>query len=267
MSKEVLRQYNPDFDKKEIDPVFISTQIETHLRERFNVLISTVEYGISNGHLVRKGKNEPFIESIKRGRDFIQRLSPDAVDFDREDAEIIGFEEIDRFFSNERRPLESKMLSISLRGGEGSKYQHNYYDIFTLKEHNGERYVELSRYSSALSAKDYAIRLGLPTDPPPTDAQFLATPIPLMDSFSAEQIHKLLHKEHDYMDPLEFEGIWNSEAVQDRVAIYIVRRNASSTGCPRSPSQARLLPPVVRVAGRSMARRRAIPSGEPGGDL
>ena len=61
MPRAELLQYNIDYDRHETDMEFIMTQLQTHLRERFNVLISTVEYEIVDGHLVRPGKTEPFI--------------------------------------------------------------------------------------------------------------------------------------------------------------------------------------------------------------
>lgn len=228
--KEQLLQYNPAYDRNEKDVKFIAQQLESHLRERFNVLISTYEYGIKDGHLIRQGTEEPFIESIKRGRDKIQKLSPNQVDVDRENAEPIGFEKIDGFLSNPTTPLGSKMLSISPQGEKGSKYQHNFYDIFTLKEKNGERYVELSRYSSALTPRDYANRLGLDSSNPPKAAGFLANPIPITDVFiTPEEIHKSLHMDHEYMDPLEFmDEIWTSPFVQARVKKYQLNPDARS---------------------------------------
>lgn len=225
MSAELL-QYNPDYDKHE-NPQFIATQIETTLRERFNVLVSTVEYGISDGHLARKGKSEPFVNSIKRGRNVIQAIDSRSIDFDREDAEVVGFEEtIDPFLSNPETPLGSKILSISLEGEEGSKYGHNFYDIFTLKRKDGKRYVELSRYSSALDAQEYAKRLpGFDPANPPSAAEFLANPIPITNIFiSAEQIHQMLHEEHDYTSPSDFDEIWRTVSDQRFVENYISNR-------------------------------------------
>lgn len=225
-----LLQYNPAYDQKEQDVNFIAKQLETHLRERFNVLVSTTEYGIANGHLVRQGTEEPFIDSIKRGRDIVQKLSPNPLDIDRENAEVIGFEKIDSFLSSPTVPLNSKMLSISPKGDEGSKYQHNFYDIFTLKEKNGERYIELSRYSSALNRRDYAKRLGLNPNNPPQAEDFLANPIKIKDIYiTPEEIHKSLHIDHEYMDPSEFiDEIWTSPLVQTFVRRYQFNRDARS---------------------------------------
>lgn len=221
-------QYNIDFDKGEADGQFISKQIEAHLRERFNVLISTARYEIVNGHLVREGTTEPFINSIKRGRDIIQRISLNTIDIDRENAEVTGFEDtIDPFMSNQDTPPGSKILSISPKGDEGSKYKHNFYDIFVLKEEGGERIVESSRYSSGLTPKEYAELLGFDPDRPPTVAAFLAKPIVITDiSITSEQIHKALHKEHKYMDPAEFSEIWGT--VQSFVRQYLLRRDGRS---------------------------------------
>lgn len=228
--KGELLQYNPAYDQREKDLSFVAKQLETHLRERFNVLVSTIEYGITNGHLVRQGTREPFIKSIKRGRDTIQALSPNPVDIYRENAEVIGFEKIDSFLSDQSTAIGSKMLSISPQGDEGSKYQHNFYDIFTLKEKNGERYVELSRYSSALTHRDYAKRLGLNLSNLPKAADFLANPIPVTDIFIIpEEIHKSLHIDHEYMEESEFmDEIWTSLPVQTFVKRYQLNRDARS---------------------------------------
>lgn len=219
-----LVQYDINRDLFEKDTGYIVTQLNTHLKERFNVLVSTVEYGIVGGHLVRQGTAEPFVDSIKRGRDYIQSFGYDS-DHDRENAEVDGFEfRTDPFLANPDTPLWSKVLSISL---PGEKYEHNFYDIFTLKRKNGQRYVELSRYSSALEAGDYAKLLpGLDPENPPTAAEFLANPIIISNPFvSADQIHQAFHRDHDYMNLAEFEEIWTSRAVQDRVSAYLFRKD------------------------------------------
>lgn len=221
MPRELL-QYDIRHDQNEKDAGHIEKQLETHLRERFNVLLSTVEYGIKNGHLVRQGTEEPFIESIKRGRDVIQKIDSRTVDIERENAEVVGFEKIDSFLSNPATPLGAKMVSISPPGEEGSKYKHNFYDIFSLKEKNGKRYVELSRYSSGLIPDDYVGLLGARFRHPPQ-----AHPIEFDISVTSEQIHKELHKEHEYMKNLEFEeGIWTSPLVQYCVQEYLINPNA-----------------------------------------
>jgi len=223
MAKTELLQYDVRHDRQEKDVQFLAKQLETHLKERFNVLVSTVEYGIKDRHLVRQGTTEPFIKSIKKGRDIIQALSPNKIDFERENAEVIGFEKIDSFLSDPETPLNSKMLSISPEGGEGSKYQHNFYDIFTLKEKNGERYVELSRYSSGLTHGEYAKRLGQNFKNPPQ-----ANPIKAPTELNSEEVHKILHTEHDYMSSFDFERIWTSSLVQ-----YCVERYRLNPGEPR----------------------------------
>jgi hypothetical protein len=223
MIKTEVLQYDIRHDLKEKNARFLSKQLETHLKERFNVLISTVEYGIENGHLVREGTKEPFIESIRRGRDFIQKISLDNIDKKREDAEVVGFEKIDSFLSNPLTPVESKILSISPKGEKGSKYQHNFYDIFTLKEKNNKRYVELSRFSSGLTVNDYINRLGKNFKNPPQ-----ANPIELPSSLSPREIHSFLHVKHEYMEPSEFERIWQSPLVQFFVDRYQLDRSARS---------------------------------------
>lgn len=227
MIRAELLQYDIAYDQKEKDVRFLAKQLETHLRERFNVLISTVEYGIEDGHLVRQGTKEPFIESIRRGRDIIQKLSPDPVDVDRENAEVVGFETIDTFLSDPATSLNSKMLLISPEGEEGSKYTHNFYDIFTLREKDGARYVELTRFSSGLSKQDYVTKLRLPYENPKAE-DFLSNPIKITPLLGPDEIHKLLHINHDYMEPSEFDRIWNSSFLQFFVERYKLFKNARS---------------------------------------
>lgn len=222
-----LRQYNIEFDWKEKETEFIKTQLKTHLKERFNVLVSQAEYAIINGHLVRAGTTEPFINSIKRGRDLIQRLSQNTLDVYRENAEVEGFENItDPFLSDPTTSLDSKVLSISPKGEEGSKYQHNFYDIFTLKEKDGQRYVELLRYSSGLTIEDYRKQLGI-TDGFKTAEEFLAHPIRIPSPLiAAEGIHRLLHRQHNYMETAEFEEIW--QTIQPYIENYLLKKDGRS---------------------------------------
>lgn len=231
MAKELL-QYNIEFDKRENDLPYNRIQLETHLRERFNALLSIVEYGIVDGHLVRQGASEPFVNAIARGRNHIRTVAPNQIDFAREDAEVEGFRNvIDPLLSNPNTSLGTKVISISPKGEEGSRYKHNFYDIFTLNRKNGQRFVELRRYSSALIPEEYTQKdffVGLyPQNP--TAADFLSNPTPIANIFiSAEQIHQTLHKEHDYMKEEEFIAIWNSKPVQDRVNKYLFRKDAKN---------------------------------------
>jgi hypothetical protein len=215
-------------DRRETNPEFVRTQLDTGLKERFNTLLSVVEYGMHNGHLVKKGDQKPFIQSIIKGRDNIQSIDFNPVDVDRENAEIIGFEKIDSFLSNHSTPIGSKILSISPKGEQGSRYQHNFYDIFVLKESNGQRYVELFRYSSGLSRADYARRLGMDPSDPPRDSDFLSNPIECDIFLTPDEIHESLHVEHEYMDNEEYNRIWRSSLVQTCVRRYMDNINPYS---------------------------------------
>ena len=228
MPRAELLQYNIDYDRHETDMEFIMTQLQTHLRERFNVLISTVEYEIVDGHLVRPGKTEPFINSIKRGRDLLRRIGTTPEDFEREDAEVIGFEEaIDSVLANPDTPLGTKILNISLPSG---KYKHRFHDIGTVKERNGKRYVEYSRFSSGLTAEEYASVLsGMDPQNPPTPAELLAHPIIIEDTqITANQIHRMLHKDHEFTSNEDFDEIWRDVESSVFIRNYIMNRDAAS---------------------------------------
>ncbi len=228
MPRAELLQYNIDYDRHETDTSFIMTQLETHLKERFNVLVSTVEYEIVDGHLVRPGKTEPFIESIKRGRDLLRRLSTTDEDFEREDAEVTGFSEtIDPVMSDPNTPENVIVLNISLPSG---KYKHRYHDMATFKKRNGKRHIEYSRYSSGLTAQDYAeILPGMDPENPPSPEEFLATPIVLKDiNLTSEQVHRLLHKHHEYMTTEDFSEIWRQVKGSVFVRNYLLNRDPDS---------------------------------------
>lgn len=238
MQRAELRQYEIAYDQYETDNKFIARQLETHLKERFNVLLSAVEYEIIDGHLVRPGQSEPFINSIRRGRDILRRFGKTPEDFAREDAEVEEFEKIDPLFSNPQTRTGTMVLAASLNGrldADGnlkpeseSKYLHNFHDIFTLREESGKRYVELRRYSSGLTGREYARRLpGLDPENPPTSAEFIANPIVIESTgISADDIHRMLHKEHEYMTEENFSEIWI--AVQPFVLRYLAHKDARS---------------------------------------
>lgn len=164
--------------------LYTDKQLQTLLAERFNVLTSTFNYEIKDGELWGENMNEPALDSFKRGRDY-RRIYGNSIDYDREDAEVVGFSKIQQMLNEER-----VVLSISPKGGEGSTYQHNFYDIFTIK--NGK--VEARRYSSALNIDEYQKLLSLEYKTP---EEFLENPIDISGRFaSIDDVHESLHKDH-----------------------------------------------------------------------
>jgi hypothetical protein len=192
---------------------YVRRQLETHLGERFNVLLSTTRYEIRNNQIFGENMDESFMDVLIRGRNY-RRLHGDPIDFDREDAEVFGFAKIETALAASDAEVGTMMFSISQPGIEAevvgqpeSIYKHNFYDIFTLQEDEKGRYIEARRYSSGLSLAETTDKLiraeMLPKDAKPTAEEFLANPIGINPKTSlfntADRVHAFLHREHQYL--------------------------------------------------------------------
>ena len=216
--------YQPSFDreaylsvpserKRNLD-LYTRRQLETHLGERFNVLLSKTRFEIRNGEIYGENTSEPFLVMVGRGVEHRKKYG-DGTDMPREQAELDGFTAIQNKLANPDSKAGTMMLSVSPPGGEKSSYRHNFYDIFTLKEEDGERYIEARRYTSALTIEETAQRLssaGLMPEAAEVSAEyFLSHPIeieqPKSGFASADNVHKLLHIEHQYVSDEEFREI------------------------------------------------------------
>lgn len=257
-----LRTYEMSFDQMEATDInsialpverqrrqeqflsYVTTQMETHLGERFNVSLSRFEYDIKDGQLWGKDMDVPFIESLKKGRDY-RKIHGKEIDRIREEAEVTGFEKMEGLLCDPETPIGTMMLSVSRPGkgvedveeeeedskieivqkkngfsliknlnepAEKSSYEHNFYDVFTVKEDAvGKRYIESRRYASALSLEDYKDKLGVFTqlelDEDDPAASLLANPIAIQNTLIPDDIHHYLHKEYGYMDKETFDVI------------------------------------------------------------
>ena len=205
--------YTLEFDlKPDLSPLFIKRQLETHIGERFNVLLSRTRYEIREGKIFGEGENEPFVNSLIRGRDY-RRVHGNPIDRDREQAEVVGFEKTETITTDPQTPEDTKIISFSQRGEEGSAYQHNFYDIFTKRVDERGAYIETRRYSSALSLQDCAkfyLEMGFEgVGEVGNDVFFLSNPIVIDDPRfkTADDIHSYLHRDHEFMPVEEFERI------------------------------------------------------------
>lgn len=201
--------YTQEFDRKpEISPLYIKRQLETHIGERFNVLLSTTRYELKDGKIYGEGEDEPFTDVLIRGREY-RKTFGNPVDREREDAEVTGFKRIEAILADPLAPPDSMVLSFSLRGQEDSTYQHNFYDIFTKKEDG----IEARRYSYALGpaeSSQFYLEMGFKgAGETADDVFFLANPIPVEDPRfrNADDVHKFLHREHSFTPVEEFEKI------------------------------------------------------------
>lgn len=205
--------YEPRFDQKiGLKEAYISRQVDTFLGERLNVLLSQNKYEIKNNLIYGQDMDEPFVEVIKRGVDYRRKTEgEERPDKKREEAEVMGFLKTQEILCDPQVPVGTMMLSVSPQGSKASLYQHNFYDIFTLKENGGKRFIEARRYSSALAIAEYKNKLSSLSfmEDISEDADFLKHPIQIDNVFfeNADQIHSYLHKNHEFMEFREFERI------------------------------------------------------------
>jgi len=188
-------------------------QLETHLGERFNVLSSTYPLQIKEGEMWSDRMNEPFKNMLIRGQKY--REHHGSLEVEREKAEVEGFITVtEPLLTDPRVPVGTIVLSISPQGKPGSIYQHNFYDMYILREDNNGRYIEARRYSSALQPKEYVSKIAalnplyqIPAEV--DDVFFLSHPIRVMsDQYQTpEAIHAFFHKEHTYMSEKQFSFI------------------------------------------------------------
>jgi len=186
--------YEPRFDQRiDVKASYISRQLDTFLGERLNVLLSKNKYEIKNNLIYGEDMEDSFIEVMKRGIEYRERLDGEnRVDRKREEAEVTGFLKTQEVMCNPQTSVGTMMLSISPQGGKDSLYQHNFYDICTLRQAQGKRFIEARRYSSALSTDEYKDKLK------PLyhmvnaldDAYFLSHPVKIDNSFQRLSLSK-----------------------------------------------------------------------------
>lgn len=195
-------------DRERLD-AYTRTQLETHLGERFNVLLSTTRYEIKNGQIYGQNTNEPFMQMLLRGVEY-RKKHGNSIDWQRERAEVESFGKIQDTLLSEKAIIGEMMLLISPPGEEGSIYKHNFYDVFSLKEDEKGKYIEAVRYSSSLTSDEYVQKLKPIKDfgTNVKDADFLISPLKVDSTFkSADDVHKYLHKNHEFITQEEFNQI------------------------------------------------------------
>lgn len=210
--------YEPKFDRQAYSEVtdkerldaYTKKQLETHLGERFNVLLSQTRFEIRNKEIYGENTQEPFMGVLQRGVKY-RRENGNPVDFEREEAEVTGFSKIQTKLADEKTKTGAMMLSISPPGKEDSIYKHNFYDVFTLKQDEKGKYIEGIRYSSSLTTEEYIEKLKPIKDfqNKPEDVDFLKDPIAIDATLfeDSDSIHKYFHKEHEYITKAEFDKI------------------------------------------------------------
>ena len=220
-----------DLEKKQRLNSYTRRQVETHIGERFNALLSITNYELRDGIIYGQNMDEPFMDSIVRGRNF-RRIHGNPIDWPREAAEVFGFPKTQKLMAEanegEMVAVVSKPGKINLQTGEQSIYQHNFIDIYTKKRDEKGVYIEARRYSTALTGEEYidfarSQRQNVPDDA--DDAFFLENPFQIRTFETAEEVHRFLHKEHTYITEEEL-----SEILSACAPLIIAYINALASG-------------------------------------
>jgi len=184
--------YDPSFDERDYQgfasfsqeeqtglKAYTKRQFETYIGERVNVILSTTDCDIVNGKIVPDGVNEPMEDIIQRGIEY-RKQHGNPIDFEREEAELIGFRKMQSRLTNPNTPIGAKSLSVSPRGEEGSDYKSDFFDeaVLTLNE-SGKRKIQIRRYLSSLDIDQYQDKLKpfKVFETTPNAADFLRDPI------------------------------------------------------------------------------------------
>lgn len=191
-----LLVYDPSFDERDYRDfgslslleqqhlkAYTKRQFEKYLGERVSVIQSLTRYDIVDGKMVSQDLNEPMEDIIQKGI-YWRKQHGNPIDFEREEAELIGFRKSQARLTDPNTPVGAMNLSVSLPGDEGSDYANRFFDVSIVKEDGSGRYIEMRRYLSALEVEDFQEKLRpfKTFYKTPQAADFLKDPI-VMDIF------------------------------------------------------------------------------------
>jgi len=193
--------YDINFDRQNFNELRIRRNLETDLGERFNVVISQVQYYLDGNLLKSQDDTEPFVETIKRGIKNRQKYAG-FHDRRRELAEFENFNKVQTYLLE-----DDLVISVSAKGPKDSCYQRNYFDIYE-KTSTGK--VQMTRFSSQMSIRELteAIRQINPDfglDSEVDDIYLLQNPIKA--NLSTDQILEIFHPDYEALREEELEKL------------------------------------------------------------
>lgn len=233
---------------------YIASNVGTLLGERFNVSLSSFTYDIKEGQLWGQDMNEPFMDTLKRGRDY-RREHGNPVDFARESAEVVGFEKIQTVLLDPETPVGTMMLSISLPGKEGSTYTKNFKDVHRVMvdEKTQKRYVESTRYATSLSLQEYQEKLtpfvSLELDGNDPAASLLEQPIAIQNTLTPDDLQEYFEREKSFM------SVENLELIKEHCSELIEAFSRSLIEQPENEMLHEIIFNTIINKADSIARR------------
>lgn len=204
-------------EAKEALDAYVKTQLETHLGERLHVGISRFVYHIVDGQLVTEDTGEPMLDMITRGWDY-RRNHGKLTDRPREYAEIEGFARLQEVLTDEKTPVGTMMMFVSLSGNreKGSNYPMNIYEVH---QKMADDTVVAHRFTSGLTPEESQAKLAT-FDPwyrqkePLSDAKMLSRPVRIeYGAFglrTPEDVHAFMHRKHEHMSKDDFAFVWQA---------------------------------------------------------
>lgn len=190
LSSEEYQRQKDQFESRTTE------NLKSEIRERFCTVEYQTNYIFENGKLINPHHDEPFTQIIQRGITY--RRQNGSIDQVREQAELIGFERIEKIFSDADAP--KTVVSISPRGNSRSVYKHNFFDVF--QGQTGSQ-IKMTRFTSTASLEDFQLaaqKLNAATPRPfaASDAYFLAHPIET--TVTLDEILKTIELDNNAME-------------------------------------------------------------------
>jgi len=166
--KPEITGYDPELElnriksgKTENPFAYISTQVETALRERYRTAKSFARFLIDGSGRVSSEffKNEPFRNMLEKGVEYRKKMG--SKELMREQAELKGWDKIVEKMIDPHTPDGFRTIVVSGPGLTlNSPYSDNFVDIYELKKKPGQiPEINEIRYSSGLSYENYFDRL------------------------------------------------------------------------------------------------------------
>ncbi len=196
--------------KRSLD-AYIDMQLRTHLGERLHVGVSQLHHNIVNGELRVADTDESLLEMLTRGKNYRRKYGK-SVDWDREEAEVVGFARIQEVLADPNTPVGTMMYNVTQPGDvkNGTIYKGNFYDVHWKV--SGKKVISF-RYTSGLTPEESHKRLQVVDSryqrvTSSTDAEKIANPVKVKPGTKGlenpDAIHDFMHVDHAHMSRQKF---------------------------------------------------------------
>lgn len=201
----------------------LSLNIETNLKERFNVTESIGKFFLIDGDIYSEHfPEEPFGQVILRGANV--RKEKGSSEFEREgfQGELGGWLEIKKILIDNTTSIGTKIVSFSPPGRvENTAYKGHFVDIFELALEDNRKFIKRSRLAVSYSDRQYAEKATILKsdffdnfDGRPLDAWYLSHPI-----VTQKNLHSFFELANG-MSGEQFQRVYGDPTLQRLIGAY-----------------------------------------------